>query len=51
MKRTSGGADPDRQQLDFRERNPNVAGHDETLVENPIKDLNEPGGTRMAFDS
>src|SRR5438034_1852751 len=40
--RTDQQADSDRQQLDFRERHADVAGHDQTLVENAIKHANEP---------
>src|SRR5207248_11733122 len=47
---TDQEANANRQELDFRERKPDIAGHDEALVENPIEDLNESGGTRMAFD-
>jgi len=42
--------DPNRQQLDFRERDFDVAGDDEALVENAIKNFDQSGGSAMAFD-
>ena len=34
--------DPDRQQLDFRQRHLDVAGDDEPLVEDPVEHVDEP---------
>src|SRR5580765_2438555 len=34
--------DADRQELDFRQRHLDVAGHDEPLVEDPIENVDEP---------
>ena len=42
--------DPNRQQLDFCERDFDVAGNDEALVEDAIKNFDQSGGSAMAFD-
>jgi len=48
--RTDQQANPNRQQLDFRERHLDVASDDEALVEDTIKDLDQSRGSRMRFD-
>ena len=48
--RTHEQPDPNRQQLDFRERHLDVTRDDQALVEDPIKNLDQSGGSRMRFD-
>ena len=48
--RTHEQPDPNRQQLDFRERHLDVPGDDQPFVEDPIENLDEAGGSRMRFD-
>ena len=48
--RTHEQPDSNRQQLDFRKRHLDVTGDNQALVEDPIKNLDQSGGSRMRFD-
>ena len=41
--RTDHQTDPDRQQLDFRQRDLDVARHDQTFVQHAVEHVNKPG--------
>jgi hypothetical protein len=44
--RTDQQADADREKLDFGQRNLDVAGNDQTLVEDPIENIDQTGRMR-----
>src|SRR5262245_22522386 len=45
--RTDQQADTNGQQLDFSERHLDVAGNHESFVQNPVEDVDQPGGASM----
>ena len=42
-------SDPDRQQLDFRERHFDIARDDEPFVQDPVEYVDEPRGSSLPF--
>ena len=47
--RTDEQPDPNGQQLDLGERYLDVAGDDEALVQDPVEDVDQPGGASLPF--
>src|SRR5215470_4435588 len=49
--RTDEESDADGKELDLCQRNPDIAGHHEALVQDAVEHLDQPGGASVSFDN
>src|SRR5215510_1578490 len=49
--RTDEQSDTDGKELDLCQRDLDIAGHHEALVQDPVEHLDQPGGASVSFDN